>query len=320
MYVDFHSILQASEGGGAALHPEPIVHSLTTQGVTLDVAMAPRFRRTRISDYLTLSQAWVVYFEATVRYHPHLLPHLAAYQVDMNRYARDYPPYAWVAFDAEFRQSVSNNPGVSWDRLHSMAFHRYLRGAPPASPRPRDDGGRGGGWRERPPRGPPTPGGSPYASEWFGAARRPLPGLQRPVVHAGRLPIRTQLHTMRWHTPCVFLSTSVTRGTARFASWRGALAAGGASLTRGRSSAPRPSEGPPRRSLVRYLWSGFTFGFALGYRGPVTPARPRNLLSARSRRSAVTAAVALEVSRGHTAGPFVRPPFRLFHCSPSAPQ
>ena len=29
-----------------------------------------------------------------------------------------------------------------------------------------------------------------------------------------------------------------------------------------------------------------------------------------------TAAVALEVSRGHTAGPFVRPPFRLFHCSP----
>ena len=91
MYADFHSILHASEGGGAALHPDPVVHSLTTQGVTLDVAMAPRFRRTRISDYLAWSQAWVVYFEATVRYHPHLLPHLAAYQVDMNRYARDYP-------------------------------------------------------------------------------------------------------------------------------------------------------------------------------------------------------------------------------------
>ena len=145
-----------------------------------------------------------------------------------------------------------------------------------------------------------------------GATRRPLPGLQRPVVHAGHLPIRTQLHTMRWHTPCVFLSTSVTRGTAHFASWREALAAGGASLPRGRLSAPRPD----RRALVSYLWSGFTFGFALGYQGPVTPARPRNLLSARSRRSAVTAAVALEVSRGHTAGPFVRPPFRLFHCSP----
>ena len=154
--------------------------------------MAPRFRRTRISDYLTWSQAWVVYFEATVRYHPHLLlPHLAAYQVDMNRYARDYPPYAWVAFDAEFRQSVANNPGVSWDRLQSMAFHRHLRGAPPASPRPRAYGGGGGSAPPPPPtpRGPPTPGGPPNASECFGATRRPLPGLQRPVVHAGHLPI-----------------------------------------------------------------------------------------------------------------------------------
>ena len=56
--------------------------------------------------------------------------------------------------------------------------------------------------------------------------------------------------------------------------------------------------GHPRRALVSYLWSGFTFGFALGYQEPVTPTRPRNLLSARSRRSAVTAAVALGVSRG----------------------
>ena len=76
--IDFHSILHASGGGGAALQPEPIVHSLTTQGVTLDVAMAPRIRRTRLSDYLPWSQAWVVYFEATVRYHPHLLPHLCS--------------------------------------------------------------------------------------------------------------------------------------------------------------------------------------------------------------------------------------------------
>ena len=194
-----------------------------------------------------------MYFEATVRYHPNLLPHLAAYQVDMNRYARDYPPYAWVAFDAEFRQSVANNPGVSWDRLHSVAFHRHLRGAPPASPRPRDDGGRGGGGgRERPPRGPPSPGGSPHASDWFGAARRPLPGLQRPVVHAGRLPIRTPLHTMRWHTPCGFLSTSMTSGTARFASWRGAsLPVGPRSPVNARRLRAL-LRGHPRRALVRY--------------------------------------------------------------------
>ena len=73
------------------------------------------------------------------------------------------------------------------------------------------------------------------------------------------------------------------------------------------TSAPRLSAGPPRRALVSYLWSGLAFGFALGYQGPVTPTPPRTLLSARFRRSAVPAAVALGVSRGHTAG-FFRPP------------
>ena len=72
--IDFHSILHASGGGGAALQPEPIVHSWTTPGV----AMAPRIRRTRISNYLPWSQAWVLYFEATVRYHPRLLPHVCS--------------------------------------------------------------------------------------------------------------------------------------------------------------------------------------------------------------------------------------------------
>ena len=74
--------------------------------------------------------------------------------------------------------------------------------------------------------------------------------------------------------------------------------------------------GHPRQALVSYLWSGFT----LRYQGPVTPTWPPNLLSARSHRSAVTAAVALDVSRGHTTGIFVCLPFRLFHCSPSAPR
>ena len=72
--IDFHSILHASRGGGVVLPPEPIVHSWTMPGV----AMAPRIRRTRISDYLPWSWAWVIYFKATVRYHPRLLPHLCS--------------------------------------------------------------------------------------------------------------------------------------------------------------------------------------------------------------------------------------------------
>ena len=40
--IDFHSILHASEGGGVALPPEPIVHSLTTQDWGVDVLLPSR--------------------------------------------------------------------------------------------------------------------------------------------------------------------------------------------------------------------------------------------------------------------------------------
>ena len=111
----------------------------------------------------------------------------------------------------------------------------------------------------------------------------------------------------------------MTSRTARFASWWGASLPVGPHSPVNAHRLCALLQGHPRRALVRYLWSGFMFGFVLRYRGPVTAARPCNLLSARSWHSAVTAAVALEVSRGHTAGPFIRPPFRLFHCSPSPP-
>ena len=75
-------------------------------------------------------------------------------------------------------------------------------------------------------------------------------------------------------------------------------------------------QGHPWQALDSYLWSGFAFRFALGYQGPLTLTRPCNLLSACSHCSAVPAAVALGVSRGHTVGLFICLPFRLFHCSP----
>ena len=74
----------------------------------------------------------------------------------------------------------------------------------------------------------------------------------------------------------------------------------------------------PRRALASSLWSSFTFGFALGYQGPVIPTRPRNLLSARSRRSPSPSPPQWpwrspgDIPRAF----FVRPLFRLFHCSP----
>ena len=72
----------------------------------------------------------------------------------------------------------------------------------------------------------------------------------------------------------------------------------------------------PDQSLVKFLLNGFTHGFDIGYRGPVTQGQTRNLLSARENIPHVTEAIRKELSRGHTAGPFSQPPFDTLHCSP----
>ena len=69
-------------------------------------------------------------------------------------------------------------------------------------------------------------------------------------------------------------------------------------------------------SLVNFLLNGFTQGFDIGYRGPITTGFRRNLLSARTHHREVSAALAKEVSRGHIAGPFEASPFPVLHGSP----
>ena len=72
----------------------------------------------------------------------------------------------------------------------------------------------------------------------------------------------------------------------------------------------------PSQSLVAFVLSGLRRGFSIGFVGPVTPGREAPNHSAVIRRSLVTAAVIRELRAGFLAGPFVRPPFPEFHCSP----
>ena len=67
-----------------------------------------------------------------------------------------------------------------------------------------------------------------------------------------------------------------------------------------------------------YLINGFRFGFDIGFRGTFSDidSRPRNSQSARNNAEKVTQAIAKELARGHTSGPFPFPPFPHTHCSP----
>ena len=75
-------------------------------------------------------------------------------------------------------------------------------------------------------------------------------------------------------------------------------------------------DGFPDRRIREEVLHGLTHGFDIGFNGLGIPTTPRNLRSARENAEAVSAAVQLEVDRGHTAGPFDEPPFAVLHCSP----
>ena len=72
----------------------------------------------------------------------------------------------------------------------------------------------------------------------------------------------------------------------------------------------------PDQDLARFLIDGFSSGFSLGVHGSISLGCTPNLRSARDNPDAVSAAIAKEVARGHTHGPFSSPPFSQFHASP----
>ena len=61
---------------------------------------------------------------------------------------------------------------------------------------------------------------------------------------------------------------------------------------------------------------GFRNGFRLGYKGPLSSTFRKNSISVHSNLAAAKAKVEEERSLGRLAGPFRRPPFAVFKCSP----
>ena len=72
----------------------------------------------------------------------------------------------------------------------------------------------------------------------------------------------------------------------------------------------------PDRDLVTRLLDGFENGFLIGVEGEVGPGCSKNNFSALLRKGAVTSALDREVLAGTIHGPFSKPPFPRFHCSP----
>lgn len=72
----------------------------------------------------------------------------------------------------------------------------------------------------------------------------------------------------------------------------------------------------PDQGLVKFVTDGLKYGFDIGFTGEICDTVRPNNKSARVNPVLVSAAVAKEVDRGHTAGPFDTPPFPRNHVSP----
>ena len=72
----------------------------------------------------------------------------------------------------------------------------------------------------------------------------------------------------------------------------------------------------PDPQTVEFLVSGFTFGFRVGFIAGITPGRKMPLSSSKDVSNDISTAILKELNRGHTKGPFVTPPFEVFHLSP----
>ena len=72
----------------------------------------------------------------------------------------------------------------------------------------------------------------------------------------------------------------------------------------------------PNQHFVNALINGLRYGFHIGFSSPHFSVCAPNRPSALEHREVVSAAIAKEVERGHTVGPFPTPPFPVFACSP----
>ena len=71
----------------------------------------------------------------------------------------------------------------------------------------------------------------------------------------------------------------------------------------------------PNRLHVNYILDGLRAGFDIGFLGSSVTTHPKNLRSAYQFQPLLAAAIAKEIDRGHTVGPFDHPRFK----SPIAP-
>ena len=83
--------------------------------------------RPRVSDFTSWMVAWNNFMAIYVHFWPHRIMELLRYQAIICDFASQFTVSSWMGYERMFRLRVSQNHGLSWDRIDDSLYNRYLR-------------------------------------------------------------------------------------------------------------------------------------------------------------------------------------------------
>ena len=291
------------------------------------LAFVPSQRKKRCMDGLSSwLEAWNVFLRSNLSLYPQLAPDLLAYQDQVCKFSRKFKASAWTMYDTAFRYMAASNTTMAWAKVNEQLYNDILKEETlPYCINCHVYGHRWlAPWDQSllspfvPTQPPPPPLASP----------RPSPAL--PSSH---------------HRPSHFSKGAICRDfncccrpNCQFRHICNKSDCGGnhpgSQCPKVPPMQPHPPSLSPPSTLVNIinltaelehhpdqqytasLLHSLQWRCNIGYTGPRFARITPSLKSAHLHPEAISAALAKEVSNGHTAGSFLSPPIPNLQCSP----
>ena len=286
-------------------------------------------KKRRIDGLSSWLEAWNVFLHSTISIYPSLAPDLLAYQVQICKFSRKFKASAWLMYYTAFRYMAALHVAMSWGKVYEQLYNDIVKEETlPYCVHCHTYGHRTLGCPTRSksvqPFHPFSSSTTTPSPNTFGAAsNNPLPSRNQHPLQAA---ICRDFNRWACRRPNCHFKHICNKPVVETT-----LALNAQKYPNCNSTHPilTPASTPvnvanlstelkhhPNEQFVTSLLHNLQWGCHVGYTSPRFARIAPNLTSALVHPDAVSAALAKEVSNGHTAGPFQTPPIPNLQCSP----
>ncbi len=143
-YVDFNELLPNALYDSSNSLNQFTLTFRSDEGTDKSVALtSPGGSRQKVNNISSWFEAWNIYIQAMIKFHPNLAADLMSYQESICTFQRLYPVSAWLKYDAAFRMSMGLNKQLSWTRTDDYCFNKFIRCAYNSAPQPQQPDPKG---------------------------------------------------------------------------------------------------------------------------------------------------------------------------------